>query len=343
MHRTRASYLVFLLALCLPSAVFAANDSTTLIVGADRRASISLNGDWHYIVDPYNNGLYDFRMKERTDGYFLNEKPGPTQKLVEYDFSKSPTLKVPGDWNSQSPQLYFYEGTVWYEKDFQYQPKPHTRTFLRIGAANYISHAWVNGNKACDHEGGFTPFDCEVTSLVRDGNNFVVIYVNNQRTRDGAPTLNTDWWNYGGLTREVWLIETPEVFVDDYSLQLQRGDAGVIAGFVHMSGGREGAQVSVRIPGLGLDQTAPTDAQGRALFTLKSTSLVRWSPQNPKLYDVEIAAGEDRLHDEIGFRTIEAQGDNILLMRVNPVQDRRKIMQRVVVADHHKNIPLANA
>jgi len=313
MHRTRASYLVFLLALCLPSAVFAANGSTTLIVGADRRASISLNGDWHYIVDPYNNGLYDFRMKERADGYFLNEKPGPTQKLVEYDFSKSPTLKVPGDWNSQSPQLYFYEGTVWYEKDFQYQPKPHTRTFLRIGAANYISHAWVNGNKACDHEGGFTPFDCEVTSLVRDGNNFVVIYVNNQRTRDGAPTLNTDWWNYGGLTREVWLIETPEVFVDDYSLQLQRGDAGVIAGFVHMSGGREGAQVSVRIPGLGLDQTAPTDAQGRALFTLKSTSLVRWSPQNPKLYDVEIAAGEDRLHDEIGFRTIEAQGDNILL------------------------------
>ena len=313
MHRTRASYLVFLLALCLPSAVFAASDSTTLIVGADRRASISLNGDWHYIVDPYNNGLYDFRTKERADGYFLNEKPGPTQKLVEYDFSKSPTLKVPGDWNSQSPQLYFYEGTVWYEKDFQYQPKPHTRTFLRIGAANYISHAWVNGKKACDHEGGFTPFDCEVTSLVRDGNNFVVIYVNNQRTRDGAPTLNTDWWNYGGLTREVWLIETPEVFVDDYSLQLQRGDAGVIAGFVHMSGGREGAQVSVRIPGLGLDQTAPTDAQGRALFTLKSTSLVRWSPQNPKLYDVEIAAGEDRLHDEIGFRTIEAQGDNILL------------------------------
>jgi len=293
--------------------MFAADSSTTLIVGADRRASISLNGDWHFIVDPYNNGYYDFRMKERADGYFLNEMPGPSQKLVEYDFSKSPTLKVPGDWNSQRDSLFFYEGTIWYEKDFQYQPKPHTRTFLHIGAANYISHAWVNGKKACDHEGGFTPFDCEVTSLVRDGNNFVVIYVNNQRTRDGAPTLNTDWWNYGGLTREVWLIETPEVFVDDYSLQLQRGDAGVIAGFVHMSGGREGAQVSVRIPGLGLDQTAPTDAQGRALFTLKSTSLVRWSPQNPKLYDVEIAAGEDRLHDEIGFRTIEAQGDNILL------------------------------
>src|SRR3974390_414908 len=307
------SFIVLLVALCLPPVMFAADSSTTLIVGADRRASISLNGDWHFIVDPYNNGYYDFRMKERADGYFLNEMPGPSQKLVEYDFSKSPTLKVPGDWNSQRDSLFFYEGTIWYEKDFQYQPKPHTRTFLHIGAANYISHAWVNGKKACDHEGGFTPFDCEVTSLVRDGNNFVVIYVNNQRTRDGAPTLNTDWWNYGGLTREVSLIETPEVFVDDYSLQLRRGAPGVIAGFLHFSGGREGMTVSVKTPGIGLDQTAPADTQGRAAFTLKPTNLERWSPQNPTLYDVEIAAGEDRIHEQIGFRTIEVQGDNILL------------------------------
>src|SRR3974390_140502 len=260
MRRTRAPYLMFLLALCLPSAVFSADGSTTLIIGADRRPSTSLDGDWHYIVDPYNNGLYDFRMKERADGYFLNEKPGPSQKLVEYDFSKSATLKVPGDWNSQRDSLFFYEGAVWYEKNFQYHPKPHTRTFLHIGAANYISHAWVNGKKACDHEGGYTAFDCEVTSLVRDRNNFVVIYVNNQRTRDGAPTLNTDWWNYGGLTREVSLIETPETYVDDYSLQLQRGNGSTIAGWVHVAGGGAGAAVTVKIPELSVAQTASTDA-----------------------------------------------------------------------------------
>src|SRR5215471_19816647 len=233
MRRTEESFIVLLVALCLASVAFATDGSTTLIVGADRRPSISLDGDWHYVVDPYNNGYYDFRMKERADGYFLNEKPGPDNKLVEYDFAKSPTLKVPGDWNSQNPQLFFYEGTVWYEKDFQYQPKPHTRTFLHIGAANYTSHAWVNGKKACDHEGGYTPFDCEVTDLVHEGNNFVVIYVNNQRTREGVPTLNTDWWNYGGLTRDVWLIETPEVFIDDYSVQLQQRSSSAISGWIH--------------------------------------------------------------------------------------------------------------
>ena len=113
----------------------------TLLIDADHRTSISLDGDWHAIVDPYDNGYYDFRMQPRPDGYFLNEKPDTSSKLVEYDFAKSATLKVPGDWNSQRDSLFFYEGTVWYEKDFQYQRKPNTRTFLHVGAANYMAHA----------------------------------------------------------------------------------------------------------------------------------------------------------------------------------------------------------
>ena len=144
---------------------------------------------------------------------------------------------------------------------------------------------YVNGKKACEHEGGFTPFDCEVTSIVRDGDNFVVIHVNNQRKRDGVPTLNTDWWNYGGLTRDVSLIETPDMFVDDYSLQLQRGEGSTIAGWVHVVSAGAGTQVTVKIPELNLAQTASVDAQGRATFSLKAMNLQRWSPEMPKLYD----------------------------------------------------------
>ena len=43
---------------------------------------------------------------------------------VDYDFSKSPTLKVPGDWNTQRPEFFWYEGLMWYEKDFTYDLKP---------------------------------------------------------------------------------------------------------------------------------------------------------------------------------------------------------------------------
>ncbi len=306
------SFALVLYVALLP-AIAIASEKPTLLVGADRRPAISLDGDWHFIVDPYNNGYYDFRMQARNDGYFLNEKPGSSSKLVEYDFSKSPTLKVPGDWNSQLDSLFFYEGTVWYEKDFQYQIKPHVRTFLHIGAANYISHAWVNGKKACDHEGGFTPFDCEVTGLLHDGSNFVVIYVNNQRTRDGAPTLNTDWWNYGGLTRDVSLIELPEAFIDDYSLQLQTSKIPTISFWAHVVGAPEHTLVTVRIPDLRLSLTTSTDAQGKASLDIAAPGLQRWSPQNPKLYEVEIVAGGDHLTEQVGFRTIEVQGDNILL------------------------------
>ena len=299
--------------LLLPRLALCSDGTPTVLVDSDHRTSVSLDGDWHVIVDPYDNGYLDFRMKPRPDGYFLNEKPDSSQKLVEYDFSKSETLKVPGDWNSQRDSLFFYEGTIWYEKDFQYQPKPHTRTFLHIGAANYVSTAWVNGKKACDHEGGFTSFDCEVTDLVHAGNNFVVIHVNDQRTRDGVPTLNTDWWNYGGLTRDVLLIETPDVFVDDYSLHLERGAGSTLAFSAHVVGARNGTPVAVKIPELGLAQSGSTDAQGHVSFSLAAKNLQRWSPESPKLYDVEIIADSDHLKDSIGFRTIEVQGENILL------------------------------
>ena len=94
----------------------------------------------------------------------MNEHPNIVgNHNVEYDFATAPTIKVPGDWNTQVPQLFNYEGVLWYQRDFDAQPKPGTRTFLHIGAANYRSHVWVNQKRVCDHEGGFTPFDCEVT------------------------------------------------------------------------------------------------------------------------------------------------------------------------------------
>ena len=212
----------------LPAAAFAAilavaahgqNQSTTLLVDADHRSAVTLNGDWHYIVDPYDGGLYNFHREIRKDGFFLNGAPETgSQGLIEYDFSKSPTLKVPGDWNMQHDSLFYYEGLLWYQRDFTYaQPAGH-KTFLHVGAANYKSIAWVNGQKVCSHEGGFADFYCDVSSSLRAGKNFIVIAVDNTRSAEGIPTLNTDWWNYGGLTRDIALVDVPANYIDDYDL-----------------------------------------------------------------------------------------------------------------------------
>src|SRR5262249_36293587 len=77
----------------------------------------SLEGPWRAIVDPYENGYYDYRYEVQKDGYFINRKPSSKSDRIEYDFDRSEPLAVPGDWNSQRRELFLYEGTVWYKTD----------------------------------------------------------------------------------------------------------------------------------------------------------------------------------------------------------------------------------
>lgn len=286
---------------------------TITLTGADRRPATSLSGEWASLVDPYFSGLFSFHHEEKKNGYFLNQKAKPGDPFpIEYDFSKAPKLKVPGDWNTQRDSLFFYEGPVWYQRDFTYQPKPNTRVFLHVGAANYHSWFWVNGKKVCEHEGGFTAFNCDVTSAVHEGGNFVVAAVDNTRREDNVPTLETDWWNYGGLTREVSLIQVPETFVDQYDLHLSRTEADVIEGWVHVTGATV-QNIEVELPELGAKSTSPIGKDSRALIHFTVKGLERWSPETPRLYKVGIRAGSDSIDELMGFRTIETRGTQILL------------------------------
>lgn len=294
------------------SAVFAAAQSTaTLLVDVDHRPSVSLDGPWHYIVDPYRGGWGSRTDVPGAHGYAANLHYTPGGGLLEYDFAKSPVLQVPGDWNTQRKDLFYYEGLVWYQRDFTYHRKPHSRVFLHIGAANYAAHVFVNDVHICDHQGGFTPFDCEVTQAIKSGGNFVVIAVENRRMRDRVPAIKTDWWNYGGLTRDVSLVEVPEAFIDDESLHLNAN--GSISGYAHVEGAPPGTTVGLSIPELNESLSAITGEDGRAEFSFQPQALERWSPEHPRLYHVLFSTGADRLSDDMGFRTIAIRGDQILL------------------------------
>ena len=83
------------------------------------RQTTSLNGKWHVIVDPYDTGYFDYRRqpydaatKDRRRLYALTGRQKDKTDLIEYNFDTSPTLNVPGDWNSQDEKLYYYEGSV---------------------------------------------------------------------------------------------------------------------------------------------------------------------------------------------------------------------------------------
>src|ERR1700735_3341231 len=82
----------------------------TLLVGVDRRSITSLNGDWHYLVDQApGRALYTPQGEVNDKSYGLNERANIVGKHnQEYDFPTAPTLRVPGDWNTQVPQLFNY-------------------------------------------------------------------------------------------------------------------------------------------------------------------------------------------------------------------------------------------
>lgn len=282
------------------------------------RNYLNLDGRWHYIIDPLETGFRGFHgakadSDEKLGGFFENKQQQSRSELIEYNFEKSPTLNVPGDWNSQDEKLLYYEGTVWYQRSFNFHPQQGKRYFLRFNAVNYEAYISLNNKKLGVHAGGFTPFEFEVTRQLNDGNNFIVVKVNAARKKENVPTDNFDWWNYGGITRDVFLAEMPSTFIKDYKIQLAKNDLKKIEGYVQLDGADLSQQIKINIPEASLQTTVTAGVNGKATFTIPLKSLQYWNPENPRLYKVHITSTTDAVTDEIGFRTIETKGADILL------------------------------
>jgi beta-glucuronidase len=306
-------------ALCALAAM--ASLAAELPLHAYTRAATSLNGEWKIIVDPYENGYYNYRYEpfdqQQTpsiNAYFTDAKQQSPSQLLEYDFDKSASLQVPGDWNTQAEKLYYYEGTVWYRKTFDApRAKKTDRVLLYFGAVNYRADVYLNGKKLGIHQGGFTPFHYEITGQLKEKNNSLVVKVDNKRHADAIPTLNTDWWNYGGITREVKLLTLPHTFIRDYTIALTSLADQTVSGSVLLDGAKGGEKISVKIPELGIRQTLIADTQGKANFSFKAGTAQLWSPENPKLYALQISTGNDQLADAVGLRSISTRGKQLLL------------------------------
>ena len=286
--------------------------SLPLIQNVNAYESMSLNGEWNYIVDVQEEGYYDYRMKPTRWGFFQNAKPQRPEDLIEYDFDKSPVMQIPGDWNTQDERLFFYEGTVWFKKSFQAVPMSDCRTLLYFGAVNYDCRVWVNGKEAGHHVGGFTPFNFDISDLLREGENVVIVKVDNKRHAEDVPTQIFDWWNYGGITRDVKLVKVSPVYLEDYNLQLTSLEGRQISFSVKLNKPEANHTVTLTIPELKIKKTLTTAADGTAAISMKAKPQL-WSPENPKRYQVEITLDNSTIADSIGFRKIETRGKQILL------------------------------
>jgi beta-glucuronidase len=265
----------------------------------------SLNGKWKVIIDPGNVG--EWRQ------VWLEKKPQKRTDFFEYSFEGGPELRVPGDFNSQMPELTYFEGTVWYKRQFNYEIGKQKKLFLHFGAVNYTADVYLNGERIGSHEGGFTPFQFEITSQVKNGANSLVVRVNNSRKANQLPGSGYDWFNYGGITRDVNIVETGNSFIEDYFIQLKKGSTNTILGWVQLNGERLKQKIKIKIPDLKLNYKTSTDEKGFAKLVFSSSSIMLWTPESPRLYKVVIESENDSVTDTIGFRSIEVSGDKVFL------------------------------
>lgn len=274
------------------------------LFNAGRRAT-SLNGEWAFAHDLHFNGL---RSK-----WFQMEPNAPENRYFPYDWDpfNSDTTPVPSNWQMVDDQLYLFEGAGWYAKTVNSGDLPEAaRHFLRIGAAAYECKVFLNGEYLGRHQGASTPFAVELTDHLRDGDNYLMLCVDNVRTLDRVPMRHTDWFNYGGLYREVEIYSTPEAIVRDLFVSLvPDGEFNKIRVEAELDGGL--AEARFEIPELGIAETL-TVADGKAEAVIAARPEL-WAPGNPKLYDLSLSYGGDRVEDRVGFREIRRDGTDVVL------------------------------
>jgi beta-glucuronidase len=288
-------------------------DASNLINIAGRETE-SLNGKWNFAADLYDTCRRAHWYKSKrfdTDG---REIP------LDYDWEGWDRIKVPASWNLEKPELLYFEGSGVYTRTFRYITKYEgEQLILRFEGAAYRTTVFLNGKIIGTHDGASTPFNADISDVVKSENRIVVV-ADARRSHTRIPMENTDWFNYGGIYRDVCLVRLPPVYIKDWFVRLAPdGTYSTILVDITVGNADSWPTMSgtafLKIPELSIKQEIAIEkGRGEARITAKPEL---WSPDNPKLYDVSIQFDRvfvvDVVRDRIGFREIKANGHEIFL------------------------------
>ena len=280
-----------------------------LIGWIDSRQILTLNGEWSYIVDPMNNGLPETSF---FGGFPKNKIQKTGMELIEYNFETASTIQIPGAWNALDERLFFYRGPVWLYKKFNYSPKKEALTHLYIEGSNFTTKVFLNGSIVGEFEGGYVPFNFDISKYLIEGENILLVQTDNTLNKSSVPTQKTDWWPWGGIVGDVYVVETPKRFIQNAYLQLNPDNFSEALFKLEMNKKSSGHMIKLEIPDLQFKAEYKTNSLGVIKENIKINPQL-WSPANPKLYEVKISSDTEIISDEIGFRSIKTLGQQIYL------------------------------
>ena len=283
--------------------------SDHLIGWIDSRQIQSLNGEWSYIVDPMNNGLPESSF---FGGFPKNKIQKTGMELIEYNFETASKIQIPGAWNAIDERLFFYRGPVWLYKKFNYSPKKEALTHLYIEGSNFTTKIFLNGSIVGEFEGGYVPFNFNISKYLKEGENILLVQTDNTLNESSVPTQKTDWWPWGGIVGDVYVVETPKQFIQNAYLQLNPDDFSEVLFKLEMNKESSGHMIKLEIPELQFKAEYKTNSLGAISENIKINPQL-WSPLSPKLYEVKISSEAETISDKIGFRSIQTKGQKIYL------------------------------
>ena len=291
-----------------------------LILSATAPASsrIDLNRDWQFRVDAQENG--------ETQGW-QKRLPAGTE-----------SINVPHTWNLGKHDTYL--GRAWYFRTFEMPMQaPGLHAELHFGATFYSSRVWVNGVEVGSHEGGFTAYSLDITSNLQP-TNYLAVEIDNRATEQTIPGLAMrqhvphdawyDWWDYGGMVRDVWLTLSGPIEIQRQRIHSQiRPNSASVQDHVYLTSRlKHDQQVSVRLTAFEPDnriaasQTSlltmvPGDTEVDLSLQLDAPKL--WGIDHPNVYRVSVEITDhdgsvlDMQSDTFGLRTIQIRDRHLLV------------------------------
>lgn len=289
--------------------------------------AISLDGEWLFAMDPLDVG--------QSKGWYKQDFPKNRWDKVE----------VPHCF-SVDPRYQYYTGTVWYRRTFPWSPRSSKRVILHFDAVYYAASVWINDQNAGTHEGGYTPFELDITDYLKNGNNTIALSVNNNTWQTGTVPGAKDygmpgnpfmgWMNYGGITRPVYLTIEPESYIDNLKVEaipdLDKGNASikVISYIRHTSDDPIAAPPSLSVyfqdqpvklnwgrPLRLSDSDHVSVWEAQAMMDTRDVKL--WDIDAPNLYKLQAVYKTDTCMTTFGIRKIEVK-DARLLLNGHPVR-----------------------
>ena len=285
---------------------------------------ISLNGEWKYFVDLENEGIKNAFWGVE----WITQRYDSLNKII-----------LPNNWNI-IPELDKYEGVIWffYTFDFPDDNKNNLQnfdTFIQFKAVNYNTSLWINGIKCGNHKGNFLPFKFQIKPDLFNKNNCIAVRVENFRKKNRIPTRSRDWFNWGGIYRDIDLLLCEKHRIDWIGVKTttqKGGDARVEVAYELLTPqlapedqigiswkllylGNISSQNPQRGEPLLVDEGVISNYSDRNSFSFHIEKANPWTINDPQLYQLEMSlqGSHEPYIVRFGIREIKAVGPTLFI------------------------------